>query len=107
MATVMVDLDGTLASYDGWKGEWQIGDPIDGAIAAMAVLIAQGHNVYVHTVREEKEHVEGWLRKHEFPSKMKVWSGAKPIAMVYIDDRAVRFRSWTQAMQEVKEFLPE
>ena len=30
--TVCVDLDGTLAKYDGWKGLEHIGEPIDGSV---------------------------------------------------------------------------
>ncbi len=36
--SVAIDLDGVLATYDGWKGADHIGKPIDGARAFLKEL---------------------------------------------------------------------
>lgn len=46
-----VDLDGTLAHYDGWKGELHIGEPIPAMVGFIKDLIAEGHEVRIFTAR--------------------------------------------------------
>lgn len=105
--TVAVDLDGVLATYDGWKGLDHIGAARPGAVPFMAAL-RKDYYVMVHSSRachdnarheagETEEslrgRIEAWLRKHniEFDA---VWSGhGKPIALAYLDDRAVMIPS--------------
>lgn len=48
--TIAVDLDGTLARYDGWKGIHHIGEPFPGARAFMSGLCGRFH-VIVYTTR--------------------------------------------------------
>lgn len=102
--TVAIDLDGVLAKYQGWRGLDHIGAPYSGAVDFVESLIAD-FDVVIHTARvnpdwkdREGEDVEQlaeriykWLRQHSFPEGVKVWTGVgKPIAAVYIDDRAIR-----------------
>lgn len=103
---IAVDLDGTLAEFGEWQGRDKIGDPLPGAVQAMWTLVSSGHNVFVytcrcshelhaeytegHTVGESAAFVLAWLRRHRFPH-MQVYVGqGKPIADVYLDDRAMR-----------------
>lgn len=46
-----VDLDGTLAHYDGWKGISHIGDPIPLMLDRVKSWLAQGFDVRVFTAR--------------------------------------------------------
>jgi len=74
--SVAFDLDKTLATYDGWRGFDQIGEPIDGMVRKAKWHLAQGHKVYVFTARmspldhtdEERQlvraAVEAWCLKH-------------------------------------------
>ena len=90
--TVCVDLDGVLAQYSGWRGEEVIGDPVPGAVDFMARL-RERYKVVVHTTRANTEAglaaTIAWLQK---------WGVAfdevegKPIAIAYVDDRAVNAR---------------
>lgn len=100
--TVAVDLDGVLAHYDGWRGFFNIGDPLPGAQDFIRSLL-EFAEVIIHTGRinndpmfngpnfdQGPEIIRGWLSKHEFPSGVQVWSGkGKPVASAYVDDRAV------------------
>lgn len=70
-----VDLDGTLAWYDGWKGPSNIGEPIPVMVNRVKQWIAQGREVRILTARvcaaqkpEDREAataaVNAWCEKH-------------------------------------------
>lgn len=46
-----VDLDGTLAQYDGWKGCSHIGEPIPAMLARVKEWLANGVDVRIFTAR--------------------------------------------------------
>ncbi len=46
-----VDLDGTLAKYDGWKGHDQIGDPIPRMVDKVKAKLVEGVVVKIFTAR--------------------------------------------------------
>jgi hypothetical protein len=46
-----VDLDGTLAHYEAWKGQMNIGAPIPAMVARVKRWIAAGHEVRIFTAR--------------------------------------------------------
>lgn len=46
-----VDLDGTLAIYDGWKGLHHIGEPIKPMCDLVRGWIEEGHRVKIMTAR--------------------------------------------------------
>jgi hypothetical protein len=100
--TVCVDLDATLATYDGWKGPHAIGAPRPGIQAFMADL-RKDYWVVIHTTRaghapdreEEKDQIESrrvvleWLDANNVEYD-EVWAfPGKPMAVAYLDDRAV------------------
>ena len=59
-----VDLDGTLAHYDGWKGELHIGEPILPMVDRIQQWIMKGFEVRIFTARvaEELSNKDGSLR---------------------------------------------
>ncbi|GEM_PF-5957298 len=65
---VGVDLDGTLAVYDGWKGEDHVGEPVPLMMERVKELIQYGETVKIFTARAESESgkkvVEKWLAEH-------------------------------------------
>lgn len=100
-----VDLDGTIATYNGWKGILNIGEPILGAVEFVRRLSKKGR-VIIFTARlNRKENklddtnftiafltVEAWLKKHGFVFD-EIYSGeGKPHAHAFIDDRGVACR---------------
>lgn len=46
-----VDLDGTLAHYDGWKGEAHVGEPIPAMVERVKGWLAAGREVRIFTAR--------------------------------------------------------
>jgi hypothetical protein len=106
--TVCLDFDGVLHSYrSGWCGAEIIPDPpIHGTREAVARL-RQQYRVVVHSSRchtaEGRRAVENWLQKHEIT--VDEVCEHKPPALVYVDDRAVRFRgNWDDLCMEIREF---
>ena len=67
-----VDLDGTLAHYEGWVGVTHIGDPVPAMVERVLRWIEQGRDVRIFTARvsrpeQEKEArrlIEAWCREH-------------------------------------------
>jgi hypothetical protein len=46
-----VDLDGTLAVYDGWRGADHIGEPVPAMLARVKAWLAEGRDVRIFTAR--------------------------------------------------------
>jgi hypothetical protein len=46
-----VDLDGTLAHYDEWRGEEHIGEPIPAMLERVKTWLAKGQDVRIFTAR--------------------------------------------------------
>ena len=92
-----VDLDGTLAHYDGWKGPDHIGDPVPLMAARVKDWLAKGEEVRVVTARMGDpataaifcEAFAKWSREH-FGVVLPVTASKDFRMTVLYDDRAVR-----------------
>jgi hypothetical protein len=66
-----VDLDGTLAYSERWKGPEHIGKPVPLMMERVRHWIAQGYTVKIMTARASVEEyvppVQRWLEKHGLP----------------------------------------
>lgn len=88
-----VDLDGTLAHYDGWKGGDHVGEPIGAMLFRVKKWLADGREVRIFTARacvpEQVPHIEAWCLKHV--GQVLPVTNIKDFAMIELwDDRAVR-----------------
>ncbi len=88
-----VDLDGTLAYYDGWKGPYHIGEPIPDMAQRVLAWLKQGKRVKIVTARANDHTaihcIHLWLEKWGCPI-LEV-TDRKDFKMVELwDDRAVR-----------------
>lgn len=106
--TICLDFDGVLHSYrSGWRGAETIPDPpIHGTREAIARL-RKLYRVVVYSARCRTEPgrlaIENWLRKHDI--QVDELCEHKPPAMVYVDDRAIRFRGdWEQTFTDIQQF---
>ena len=106
--TICLDFDGVLHSYrSGWCGAEIIPDPpIHGTKDAVARL-RQQYRIAIHSARCHSEAgrkaVEAWLERHNI--EVDEVCEHKPPALVYVDDRAVRFHgNWDDVLDEIKAF---
>lgn len=72
---IALDLDGTAARYEGWKGPEHIGEPIPEVIDRVKRALSLGIEVYIFTARvapthgghrtdEARQHINDWCVKH-------------------------------------------
>lgn len=88
-----VDLDGTLARYDYWRGFEHVGRPIPGMKARVLEWLEQGYKVKIFTARaslpQGLEPVKQWLAENGFP-ELEVTCMKDFHMMELWDDRAVQ-----------------
>jgi trehalose-6-phosphatase len=99
--TVMVDLDGVICTEEMFHDR-PLAEPIAGAREALRKLRAAGHIVVIYTARGWGEFrvTEKWLADHGIE-----YDGlhmGKPVANLWIDDRAVGFADWDATLAEVE-----
>ncbi|HXJ69387.1 MAG TPA: hypothetical protein VNM39_10810 [Verrucomicrobiae bacterium] len=85
MSIIALDFDGVLSD--------RAGQPMQGALDYVRRLTRAGHEVFVHSARANYpggvQYIRDWLLVHEFPF---LTIEPKPLADVYVDDRAVTHR---------------
>ena len=110
--TAAFDFDGVISKYEGWKGVGVFGPPIQAVVRAMFGLQVDGWKIIIYTTRGVHE-IESYLKKNCIPfdeinRNTAIDSlGTKPIADVYIDDRAICYCGQTgeELVEEIKLFL--
>ena len=113
--TVCIDLDGTLVHYEEWQGEEHFGKVLPGASAATKTLHEKGWFIIIYTTRSNKTILSKFLSENQIefdainenPYQPANAIGGKPIADVYVDDRALCFKGdWEQTVSEILKFKP-
>jgi hydroxymethylpyrimidine pyrophosphatase-like HAD family hydrolase len=105
MAVIAVDLDGVVHRYGkGWADGSIYDLPVPGTREALGQLKAAGHRLVLHTTRvrdiDQIQPLYDWLDANGFQGLFAEITDRKPLAHVFIDDRAVRFRDWPQALAD-------
>lgn len=100
--TIMIDLDGVLATEER-TFERPLAEPLPGAREALQQLRGAGHTLVIYTARgwAEFRYTKQWLDDHGFP-----YDGlhmGKPIAEIWIDDRALEHRDWDATLARLRE----
>lgn len=93
-----VDLDGTLAFYDDWRGPEHIGDPVPAMMDRVRAWLTEGVEVRIFTARVSGDATEAatslhyireWLERHGLPDL--TVTNVKDYEMLELwDDRAVQ-----------------
>jgi hypothetical protein len=116
--TIAVDFDGVIHRYSrGWQDGTIYDPPLLGALEALTTLM-KTYAVFIYTTRDAST-VAGWLAEHGFDTVLDINGPAHPKrefwndkgallvtdrklpAIAYIDDRAIRFQSWKQALADL------
>lgn len=88
-----VDLDGTLAKYNGWKGMEHIGEPVIPMMLRVQKWLSEGKTVKIFTARacvpEAVPHIKAWLSSHNL-GDLEI-TNIKDFGMIELwDDRCVQ-----------------
>lgn len=119
--TVAIDFDGVIHQYTrGWHDGSIYDPPMPLAFSAMIDLCGRGYAVYIHSTRESRQIVD-WINDQQkvmtavvIPRNILFWNpqmnpyivgvtNRKLPALVYIDDRALRFTTWDLTMKDFDE----
>jgi hypothetical protein len=112
---VAIDFDGVVhRNSKGFHDGTVYDPPMDGAIEAIKWFANQGLDIVLFTakVKPDRPLVNGktgeeliweWLAEHKIDSYIKEITCEKPRAIVYIDDRGIRFESWEQTIKQFNE----
>lgn len=102
--TVLVDFDGVIHQYSrGWVDDEAYDPPVEGAKEALEALEEAGYVVIIFSTRN-RDRIREWLMKYQF-QPYDVTNEKRP-AVCLIDDRAIRFESWEQALTDVRQLYP-
>lgn len=94
-----VDLDGTLAVYDHWRGIEHIGEPVAKMVERVKAWLAEGRRVKIFTARvcedggareaeAARAYIEAWSEKHI--GRVLEVTNIKDFAMLELYDDRVR-----------------
>lgn len=96
-----VDFDKTLAHSSGFP-DFEIKEPLEGAIEAMEELHRRGWKITIFTARpwSDYQKVEDWCIEHKLPTRRIICG--KPLFKYLIDDRNIEFNGdWTSVLNKV------
>jgi hypothetical protein len=115
--TIAVDFDGVIHRYSrGWQDGSIYDPPVEGAFDALRAWRREV-DVVIYTTRANHDaDDEGW---RSGVAAIRAWfalrgapdladlpiTDRKPLAVAYLDDRAVRFRDWSQATRDLNALL--
>jgi hypothetical protein len=117
-STIAIDFDGVIHSFQlGFHDGTIYGTPIEGSIEAIK-KISQKYNIVIYTAKAKKDRplingktgielVWEWLKKYNLDQFIKDVTAEKPRCICYIDDKAIQFVNWNQALNDLSKFTNE
>ena len=103
MSTLAIDFDGVLHDDKHPLEGKSLGPPIQDARNAICYLRNElGHKIIIFSVKPP-DIIEDWLHYYEIPFDRITMQ--KPIADLYLDDKAVRFSSWDIFLRTISLYL--
>lgn len=102
--TVLVDFDGVLHTYSrGWADGTVYDPPMPGAAEALDAMEADGYEVWIFSTRDWQQIADAFDR---WGWKQRPITNVKRAAVCMIDDRAIRFTAWPQALGALRANYP-
>jgi len=86
-----VDFDGTLATYDGYKGDEHTGEPVEPMVRMVRKLIYQGEDVRLFTARKPHPALRKWMAEH-LGAILPITNVKDPGLIALYDDRAINVK---------------
>ncbi|MFL3050337.1 MAG: hypothetical protein ACJZ02_01465 [Candidatus Neomarinimicrobiota bacterium] len=111
-----IDFDGVIHDWSmGWHDGTCYGEPIKGSLEAIKYL-SKDFTIIIFSAKCKqdrplvkgktgKELVTEWLEKYGVLDYVDEITHEKPRAVLYIDDNAYRFDSWTKTLSFIKKTL--
>lgn len=103
-----IDFNGVIEDPDNKEKGYKMGKPIAGAVEALQELKTRGNIIVIHSIwadSEKKVQAMGeWCRYFSIPYDF--ITNKKPNCDVYLDNKAIRFEDWDQALRDIKATLP-
>jgi len=114
-STLALDFDGVLhKNSKGYHNGTIYDDPLSGTKEALDFL-SKKYRLVIYTCKlsPERPLVDGknaeqmiweWLKKHNIYQYISSMTYKKPRAALYIDDKAIRFDNWKDAIKDIEKF---
>lgn len=111
---IAIDFDGVIHSNSKGFHDGTVYDkPIAGAVEAIQKL-SKRYNIIIFSAKAKPDRplVEGktgteliweWLDKYNLSECVSLVTSEKPRSIAYIDDKAIRFKNWEKAIQDINE----
>lgn len=98
---IAFDFDGVIHRYSkGWYDGTIYDSPVNGIKEVIEQLKDNGYKIVIFTTRaigiKSKGEIRRWLQKYDIP--FDEITNTKPIAKIYVDDRAINFNGNTQTL---------
>lgn len=98
--TIAFDFDGVIHTYKHWVDIDVIdGAPVEGISDLLYMLRRDGFEIKIYSCRAKEQRgikaMKEWLNKYDLLDFITEITAEKPIAKVYVDDRAIRFDGYT------------
>jgi len=83
-----VDFDGTLATYDHYRGDEHTGEPIEPMVRLVRKWLREGKDVRLFTARKPHPALRRWMVEH-LGALLPITATKDPGMQLLIDDRAI------------------
>ncbi len=113
--TISIDFDGVIHDDNlGWHDGTIYGEPIEGSLEAIKIL-AKDYKLVLFTAKAKPDRplVHGktgieliweWLEKYNINEYFSEITCEKPRCLFYIDDKAIRFVNWKNALSDIENY---
>ena len=113
---ICLDFDGVIyKNSKGFHDGTLYDEPIDGAITSLKSLHEKGFRIIIHSCKcnperplidgmNGKQLIRNWLKKYDVSHTVSDIVHIKPNALVYIDDKGLRFQNWADALKKLEKY---